>query len=83
MIERRKMSDLPDAIVDGNIVDFKTGEDMLQEVIKEPTLDIYLDRAPKLGTPINYPEFVGVLRRKREAFITAEQKRKSGIKEEE
>lgn len=60
-----------------------TGEDMLQEVIKEPTLDVYLDRAPKLGSPINYPEMVGVLHHKRELFVTAEAKRKSGIKDEE
>lgn len=73
---------------DGNWVtvegeELVTGEKMMDEVIKEPTLDVYLDRSPKLGEPINYPEMVGVLHRKREMFITAEAKRKSGIKEDQ
>lgn len=80
MISTKREGDSPIVAEAMAIMD---GEAMLQEVIQEPTLDIYLDRAPKLGTPINYPEMVGVLRRKREAFITAEQKRKSGIKDEE
>lgn len=58
------------------------GAEMLTEAIEDVSLDRYLDRSPKLGEPINYPEMVGVLQRKRQMFITAEAKRKSGIKDE-
>lgn len=58
----------------GEIVTY--GADLLTEAIAEPTLDRYLDRSPKVGQPINYEELVGVLHRKRAAFITAEQKKK-------
>lgn len=54
----------------------QTGEQLLDAVIKEPTLDRYLDRSPKVGQPIDYPELVRILQRKRAIFITAEQKRK-------
>lgn len=60
--------------------DFMEGAALLAEAAAEPTLDIYLDRSPKLGTPINYPEMVGVLRKKRVAFITAEANKKAGVK---
>lgn len=59
---------------DGTVI---YGSDLLDEVIKEPTLDIYLDRSPKLNTEKDYREgAVPNLQRKRAAFITAEQKRK-------
>lgn len=50
--------------------------ELMDEVIKEPTLDIYLDRSPKLNQPKDYEEMVKILQRKRAAFINAEQKRK-------
>lgn len=56
--------------------DIKFGPELLDEVIKEPTLDIYLDRSPKVGIPINYEEMVRIEQRKRAAYINAEQKKK-------
>lgn len=61
----------------------KEGAELLAEAAAEPTLDIYLDRSPKLGAPIDYPAMVALLHRKREMFITAEAKKKSGEKVEE
>jgi hypothetical protein len=60
-----------------------TGDQMLAEAIQEPTMDRYLDRSPKVGQPIDYPAMVALLHKKREMFITAEAKRKSGVKDEE
>lgn len=54
----------------------KMGEEMLTEVIADPTIDKYLDRSPKLNTAQDYEQMVVNLQRKRAAFITAEQKRK-------
>lgn len=54
----------------------KMGSEFLDEAIAEPTLDRYLDRSPKVGNPIDYPAMVAILHRKREMFITAEQKKK-------
>lgn len=70
MIDKQEYSDLPP------LGDTKFGPELLDEVIKEPTLDIYLDRSPKVGIPINYEEMVKILQRKRATFITAEQKKK-------
>lgn len=56
--------------------DVKFGPELLDEVIKEPTLNIYLDRSPKLNTPKDHLEMVTILQHKRAAFITAEQKKK-------
>lgn len=61
----------------------KLGPELLDAAVLEPTLDRYLDRSPKIGQPINYEEMVGVLQRKRQMFITAEQKKKSGEKADE
>lgn len=58
-----------------------TGETMMDEVIAEPTIDRYLDRAPKLNTPADYEEIVRALQWKRAQFITAEQKRRNGEKD--
>lgn len=52
------------------------GPELLTEAIKDPTLNIYLDRSPKVGAPIDYQELVKNLQHKRAAFITAEQKKK-------
>lgn len=62
----------------GEIVD---AADVLAEPLAEPTLDRYLDRSPKLGLPINYPEMVAILQRKRQFSITAEEKRKADKQE--
>lgn len=59
------------------------GADMMEEVIAEPTLDRYLDRAPKLLEPTDYEQLVKLLHRKREMFIKAEADKKAGIKTEE
>lgn len=61
----------------------KMGAELMDEVIAEPTLDRFLDRSPKVGQPIDYEEMVRILHRKREMFITAEQKKRSGEKIEE
>lgn len=61
----------------------KLGPELLDAAVLEPTLDRYLDRSPKISQPINYEEMVGVLQRKRQMFITAEQKKKSGEKADE
>lgn len=52
------------------------GPELLDEVIKEPTLNFYLDRSPKLNQPKDYAEVVRILQHKRALFITAEQKKK-------
>lgn len=57
------------------------GSDIMDQAIKEPTLDLFLDRNPKtLNFPDDYAAMVKVLRRQREIFITADAKRKDGIK---
>lgn len=53
------------------------GEQMMDEVIAEPTLDRYLDRAPKLLEPKDIRQLCIILRHKRELFIKAEQDKKS------
>lgn len=63
-----------ETVTDDNPV--KMGEELLSEVIKEPTLDRYLDRSPKLNTDQDYAEMVKLLQSKRAAFITAEQKKR-------
>lgn len=65
-----------EASLDTFLENQKLGSELMDEVIKEPTLDRYLDRSPKVGNPIDYPGLVGVLHRKREMYITAEQKKK-------
>lgn len=52
------------------------GSELLDEVIKEPTLNFYLDRSPKLNLPRDDAEAVRILQHKRALFITAEQKKK-------
>lgn len=54
----------------------KFGPDLLEEVIKEPTINIYLDRSYKLNTSKDYLDFVRTLQKHRALFITAEQKKK-------
>lgn len=61
----------------------KMGVDLLAEAAAEPNMDRFLDRSPKVGKPIDYDELVSVLHRKREMFITAEAKKRSGVKDEE
>jgi len=61
----------------------KEGAELLAEAAAEPTIDIYLDRSPKLGAPVDYPAMVALLQRKRELFITAEANKKAGVKPEE
>lgn len=73
----------PVTVADTGEVTEKLGADLLKEAAAEPTLDRYLDRSPKLGAPIDYKELVSVLQRKRQMFITAEAKRKSGVKDDE
>lgn len=81
MISTRKKGDSPIVAQAMEIMDKAAqGAELLAEAAAEPTLDIYLDRSPKLGTPINYEEMVGVLRKKRVAFITAEANKKAGVK---
>lgn len=59
------------------------GPELLDQAAAEPTLNRFLDRSPKVGEPINYSEMVSLLQKKRQMFITAEAKRKSGDKTEE
>lgn len=59
-----------------NITDIKLGDELLSEAITEPTLDRWLDNNPKNNTDQDYLELVLNLRRKREMFIIAEQKKK-------
>lgn len=63
--------------------EIKYGDQMLDEVIAEPTMDRYLDRSPKLNEPKDYVQLVSILRKKRELFIKAEDDKKSGVKPEE
>lgn len=78
MITTRRKGDSPIVAEAMEIMDetANQGAALLTEVIKEPTLDIYLDRSPKLNTDVDYEQMVTILQRKRAAFITAEQKRK-------
>lgn len=94
MISRKKKGDEPEIISKGEMdaieaaaiagkpILQKMGAELLEEAAAEPSMDRFLDRSPKVGQPIDYEELVQVLHRKREMFITAEAKRKSGIKEE-
>lgn len=80
MITRTKRGETPNAVTIAAIKELEApvifGAEMLDEVIKEPTLDRYLDRSPKLNTDKDYEEMVRLLQRKRAAFITAEQKKR-------
>jgi len=78
----RKRKSTEEEIVDGfsprgrEIVEQIFGAELLEQASADPTIDKYLDRSPKLLTDKDYEELVGVLRKKRVAFITAEQKKK-------
>jgi len=80
VISRKRKS--AEEIVDGfsprgrEIVEQIFGAELLEQASADPTIDKYLDRSPKLLTDKDYEELVGVLRKKRVAFITAEQKKK-------
>lgn len=52
------------------------GDELLDIAAKEPTLDRYLDRSPKLNTDQDYEDLVRILQKKRAMFITAEQKKR-------
>lgn len=94
MISRRKkdeptaisgaeMDAIEAAAIAGKPLMEKIGAELLDEAVSELNMDRYLDRSPKVGKPIDYEGLVKVLHRKREMFITAEAKRKSGVKDEE
>lgn len=59
-----------------NEAEQKTGDQLLTEAIKDPTINIYLDRSPKLNTPRDYEELTKRLQTKRALFIAAEQRKK-------
>lgn len=61
----------------------KFGDQLLDEVIKDPTINIYLDHSPKLNEQLDYEEMVKRLHYQRAAFITAEQKKKEPKTEED
>lgn len=52
------------------------GEQLMDEAIKEVSLDRWLDHSPKLNTPKDYEELVANLQHKRQMFISAEQKKR-------
>lgn len=52
------------------------GPELLDEVILDPTINIFLDKSPKLLIPKDYLKMVKRLHYQRAQFITAEQKRK-------
>jgi hypothetical protein len=55
----------------------KTGPEMLEEVIAEPTIDRYLDRSPFVGEPIDYSELVRVLQQKRAWNINKKERKEN------
>lgn len=61
--------------IEGDRLATKMGAELMDEVVKEPTLDRYLDGNPKIIMP-NYEEMVALLQKKRALFITSEQKKK-------
>lgn len=56
----------------------KTGAEMLDEVIAEPTLDRFLDRSPKVGEPIDFTAMVKVLHAKRAWNINKKEQKENG-----
>lgn len=85
MISRVRRGETPNPITVAAIQELEAGkgeviygEQLMDEVIKEPTLNRYLDGNPKVinKDPQSYRELVLLLQRKRAAFITAEAKKK-------
>lgn len=54
----------------------KYGADIMDEAIKEPTLDRFLDRYPKKNTWDDYNAAVILLQKKRALYIAAKAERK-------
>ena len=52
------------------------GEQLMDEVIRKPTLDDYLDKNPRLLTWKDYVEMSQLLHDERAVFIEAERKKK-------
>jgi hypothetical protein len=59
------------------------GNALLDKAAEQVTLDPYLDRSPKVGNPIDWDSLVRLLQKKRQMFIDAEDKKKSGKEEKE
>jgi len=76
IISKAEMDAIEVAAIAGKPITEIYGAELLEQASADPTIDKYLDRSPKLLTDKDYEELVGVLRKKRVAFITAEQKKK-------
>lgn len=53
--------------------ELKTAPELIDEMVKEPTLDEFMDRDP---AQVDFPELVKVLRADRARFLTKEEARK-------
>ena len=51
----------------------KTGPEIIDEMVKEPTLDTFLDRNPRTMTDEDLRQFIELQRRNRAAYIEKEQ----------
>lgn len=75
-----KVTEVPAAVQDGTAIAVpeaesggespKQGAEILAEAIKEPSIDVFLDRHPKTITDADYEALIGVLRKERAIFIT-------------
>jgi len=60
-----------------------SGAEIMAEVIKDPTIDLYLDRNPKINTDQDYEDMVAMLKRQRTMYITADANKRAGVKKTE
>jgi hypothetical protein len=67
---------IKETLPSGSTTESIMGDQLMDETIKEPSLDRWLDHSPKLNTPKDIEELVANLQHKRQMFISAEQRKR-------